>query len=282
MKPIAKSQNRWPLFLMGALPLAFVLLYLPALERLVRFWHRSEDYSHGFLIIPICLYLIWHKRQVLQTLPIRSGRGGMALTVVSLMVYAVAEFAGILTVASASMILTLMASVFYLFGPHILRTLLFPLVFLIFMIPVPGQVFSALTIPLQLLVSQISTSVAQFLSVPVYREGNVIHLSEHTLQVIQACSGLRSMVSLLMLSALLGHMTLRSYALQTGLIISGIPVAVVVNIVRVLAMILAFHYLDYDLTKGTQHTVLGGAIFVLALLLLMMFQRVLSKWDPSN
>ena len=266
---------------MGILLAALSALYYPAMLRLVQYWHRSEDYSHGFLIIPLSLYMIWQKRDELRRVIVQPNNAGLILTISAVGIYVIAEFAGVMTLAALSIIPITMGSIWFLFGNEMLKQLLFPVCFLIFMIPVPGQVYSAATFPLQLFVSTFSTYISQIMSIPVYREGNIIHLPEHTLQVVQACSGLRSMISLLSLSAVFGYFSLRANFLRAVLFASGIPVAIMVNVVRVVAMILAFHYFDMDLTQGSIHTFFGAAIFVLAIILLVALRGILSKWDKS-
>ena len=102
------------------------------------------------------------------------------------------------------------------------------------------------------------------------------------MQVVQACSGLKSMISLLTLSAILSYFTLKSNFLRTVLFVSGIPAAIVVNIIRVLLSVVAYHYFNYDLTKGTTHTIFGMIIFILALIFIAIAQKVLSTWDKGR
>jgi len=180
------------------------------------------------------------------------------------------------------MVLLLAGAIIYLYGFLIFKELLFPLVFLLFMIPIPGQIYSSLTIPLQLFVSNVSVWLASTIGISIYREGNVIHLPDRTMQVVQACSGLRSMVSLLMLSAIFGYFTLRSNFLRAVLFVSGLPAAILVNIIRVLLLVTAFYYLNYDLTTGTIHTLFGMTIFILALIFIAIAQKVLSTWDKEH
>ena len=261
---------------------AFVAAYLPVWKNLVTFWHASEDYSHGFLIVPLSLYIIWQKRGTLAKTPIYPSWWGVCLVVFSLIVYVVAYFAEVTTLASVSMILALTGVIIYLFGVAFLKQIIFPLFLLLLMIPVPAQVYSAVTIPLQLMVSKASAGAAWLMGIPLYREGNLIHLPDRTLaRVVQACSGLRSMIALLTLGAVFGYMTLHSNWLRAILFFSGIPFAILVNIVRVLAMIVAFHYFQYDLTSGNVHTVFGLIIFLLALALIALTKGVLSLWDMS-
>jgi exosortase len=179
------------------------------------------------------------------------------------------------------MILFIAGVIISFYGFKVLKELLFPLAVLLFMIPVPAQIYASLTVPLQLLVSAVSTWIASVLGIPVYREGNVIHLPEHTLQVVQACSGLRSMISLLTLSAIFAYLTLKSNFLRTILFLSGIPAAIAVNIFRVLAMAFAFYYFNYDLAHGSVHTMFGVVIFFLALAIIASVKGVLTIWDRS-
>jgi exosortase len=176
-------------------------------------------------------------------------------------------------------VLLLGGVIIYLYGFLTLKELCFPIVFLLFMIPIPAQIYSALTIPLQLFVSKVSVWIAAHLGVPIYREGNIIHLPDRTMQVVQACSGLRSMISLLALGGIFGYLTLRSNLLRVILFLSGIPAAILVNIIRVLLLVATFHYFTFDLTQGTVHTIFGMVIFLLALMLMYGMKGILSHWD---
>ena len=273
----SKQNFLLPLILLAG----FILAYYPVLIGLVNAWKGSDEYSHGFLIIPISAYIIWQKKNALSRVAFRPSWIGIIVVVTSLLIYTVARYADILTLAPVAMVLSLFGLVLYLYGFPMFKELFFPLCFLFFMMPVPAQVYSALTIPLQLLVSKVSVGFTHLLDLPVLREGNVIHLPDQTLQVVQACSGLRSMISLLMLSAVFGYLTLHSNILRGILFVSGVPVAVFVNIIRVVIMILAFHYFKYDLTEGAVHTVFGVVIFALALISIAFLKGVLGVWDKS-
>lgn len=273
------SQPQW--FLLALLFAGFILVYFPVWKSLVLAWYNSDDYSHGFFIVPICVFIIWQKRKTLAETPIQSSSWGLAVVIFALLIYLLGHLGEIATVASFSMVLVLAGLVIYFFGLQMFKELLFPLFLLLFMIPVPSQIYSTLTIPLQLFVSQVSAGIAGILGIPIYREGNVINLPEYTLQVVQACSGLRSMISLLTLSAIFAYMTLKSNTLRTILFLTGIPAAIVVNIFRVLLMIVAFYYFQYDLAEGSVHTVFGVVIFILALAIIAGMKGLLSYWDTS-
>ncbi len=115
--------------------------------------------------------------------------------------------------------------------------------------------------------------------IPILREGNVLHLPQHSFQVIQACSGLRSIISLLTVSLLFAYLTLRSNPLRTLLFLAGLPVAIAVNVLRVLLMVLGFHLFGIDLTQGRVHELFGLGVFMAAILLIICIRRLLAKWD---
>ena len=276
-----KTYNLPTLLLTIFLFATFIFAFFPVWKKLIITWYSSDQYSHGFLVVPISLYIIWQKKNILVKTPSRHSWWGLALVIFSLLLYLFAHFAEILTLSSFSMVLLLAGAIIYLYGFLIFRELLFPLVFLLFMIPIPGQIYASLTIPLQLFVSKLSVWLVSTIGIPVYREGNVIHLPDITMQVVQACSGLRSMISLLMLSAIISYLTLKSNILRFVLFLTGIPAAIFVNIIRVSLMVFAFYYFNYDLTKDSVHTVFGIIIFCIALIIIGLSKGVLSIWDKS-
>ena len=279
-----KNQNaKFYAFLLALLFLTFILAYYPVWKRLILTWYNSDEYSHGFFIVPLVCFILWKKREILADIPVRPSLWGLALVLFSLLIYLIAHFAEISTLTSFSMIPLFAGIIIYFYGFKMLKELSFPLFLLLFMIPIPAQIYSALTIPLQLFVTKVSVWLSAHMGIPIYREGNVIHLPDRTMQVVRACSGLRSIISLLTLGAILGYFTLKSNFLRSILFLSGIPAAIFVNIIRVLLLIFAFHYFNYDLTTGSIHTIFGVIIFFLALLFIIVIKGVLSFWDkPAN
>jgi exosortase A len=267
---------------LGSILLAcFLFAFFPTLKSLISAWSNSDEFSHGFLILPICLYLVWRKRHTIKNTPIQPTYWGLGIALLSLLLYLVAHLAEIKTLSSISIVILMGGVVIYLWGLLIFKELMFPLFFLFFMIPVPSQIYAYLTIPLQLLVSQISAGLAQLASIPLYREGNLISLPDYTFHVVRACSGLRSMLSIMCLAAIFGYLTLRSNVLRGILLISGIPVAVFVNIIRVFLMIAIYYYFNYDLSHGSVHTLFGMIIFLIALIMVSVMKGVLSIWDKQ-
>ncbi len=190
-----------------------------------------------------------------------------------------ARYAEIATLSALVMVMALASLILFVAGWAYLQETLFSLGLLLFMIPIPEQVYSSLTVPLQLLVSRISVFVAHMLDIPVYGEGNVLHLPNHTLEVIQACSGLRSLMSLTTIGLIIGYFFLRSNSLRFAMLASALPLAILVNCLRVLMTIVVLYYFRFNLTDGLLHTLFGAATFVVALVLLMLTQKGLARWD---
>jgi len=193
--------------------------------------------------------------------------------------FVLTRYAEIVTLSALFMVLALASTVLFVAGWSYLREMLFPLTLLFFMIPVPEQIYVSLTLPLQLLVSHISVVTCHVFDIPTYREGNVIYLPTHTLEVAEACSGLRSLTSLITMTFLMGYFFLRSNTLRFVMLISALPLAILVNCLRVLFTIFFLYFLQIDLTKGVVHTLFGIATFMVALLLLALEQKRLARWE---
>jgi exosortase len=220
------KKNRTALVFLGLFVLAFIIVFFPTWQSLFNAWSSSDDYSHGFLIVPLSLYFVWQKKESLRTATIKPSWIAFPLVLITLSLYLVAQYAEIMTLASLSMILFLGASLFLLFGFQVLKICIFPLFLLFFMVPVPAQIYAAMTIPLQLFVTKVTVFIASSIGIPILREGNVISLPEHTLQVVQACSGLRSIMTLLTLGIVIAYFSLKSNLLRTILFLFAIPIAI--------------------------------------------------------
>jgi len=257
----------------------FLSVYHPVLTRLINAWSHSDDYSHGFAIVPLALYILWQKRESLLEKQVGGEWPGFLLITVSLLVQVVATKGEMQTFASVSMVFFVWGTVIFLFGYTIFRACLFSLLILFFMIPVPSQIIAGLTIPLQLVVTKVSVELASLIGIPVYREGNIIQLSRGSFEVVQACSGLRSIMSMLTLGAVLGYFTLRSNVLRGILFLLAIPIAILVNIFRVFVLVAVYYFLSIDLSNGAIHTIMGLAIFCVAIGLFLLTSKGFAQWE---
>ena len=256
----------------------FIIGYYPAIEILVGKWSASEDYAHSFLIVPIIAYMIWDRREIFIKYE-SSGFGGLLLLVCSVLSYIIALQTQIPTVIFLATAVTLTGLLMYFGGISVFRELAVPIILIFMIIPIPNQLYSMVTLPLQLKVTQMNEVLVQLLGVPIYREGNVLQIPEKSFEVVEACSGLRSLIALTTLSLVFGYFTLQKSLFKCLLFIMSIPIAILVNVIRVFVLVVAFHFFKLDLSVGTTHTILGMAVFLLGLVLLFAGQRVLELWE---
>jgi exosortase len=260
----------------------FIIAYFSTLELLVQKWAASDEYTHAFFTVPIIIYMLWQKRRFLEGSSGRSVKPSLALLILSLLLYILSLGLQIPTISFMTMVMTIFSGLIYLAGFRAVTKMATPLLLLLLIIPIPNQLYSMVTLPLQLQASQVSEVVIRLFGIPLFRDGNILHLPEKTFQVVEACSGLRSMITLLTLSLIIGYFLLRKKLSKSLLIAASMPVAFFVNIIRVVTMVLAFHFFQLDVTTGTAHTVMGVVIFVIALLMLFTLQRILEFWETEK
>jgi exosortase len=243
---------------------SFTLLYWNVMVKLVNDWSTDDNYSHGFLIVPLALYLAWERRERVFALPLKPSWLGLAVVLCSVIVLAAGTLGAELFLARISMIGVLVGAIVYLAGwPH-LRALIFPVAFLLLMVPVPAILFNQITFPLQLLASQAGEYGLSALSIPVLREGNIIVLAHTKLEVVEACSGIRSLVSLLTLGIVYSYFVDERAPVRWAISLSAIPVAIVSNAMRITGTGVAAHYYGVEAAEGFFHSFSGWVVFVVA------------------
>lgn len=257
------------------LVLLLVSLYADILQLLVVQWWTDPNFSHGFFVPAFSAFVIWQKRRELAALPGEPSWAGLvvvagALGVLIIGVLGVEQF-----LSRSSFVVLLSGLVIYFFGWAIFRALLFPLVFLFLMIPIPAIIFNQIAFPLQILASQLATSFLELVGVPALRLGNIIELPVMTLEVVEACSGIRSLVSLTTLAIIYGYLLEPQWLRRTALAISAIPIAVIANALRVAGTGLLGEYWSPDKAEGFFHTFSGWLLFVVSLLLLFSLHSVM-------
>jgi exosortase len=261
--------------LAGGLAVALIWTYWLVIPALVAQWWNEPEYSHGFLVPLISGYLVWTKRDALRTTPITAGRWGLALMGLALLTYITGSVGADLFLQRVSFVMMIAGSILYIGGWAMLKALLFPLGFLLLMIPLPGIIFNSIAFPLQLFAAQVASSVMESCAVPVFREGNVMHLAAASLDVEEACSGIRSLVSLTTLGVLYSYMTYSTWLPRVILMLAVVPIAIVANVFRVTVTGLIAHYASVDAAMSVFHTAGGLGVFLIAALLLLGVSRLL-------
>jgi exosortase len=263
-----------------ALALAWLWLYHDVIRQLADDWRVDENYSHGFLIPFISGYALWAKRDTLASLPLapRWLMGGAMLLLAVLLLWA-GILSGELYATRLSLCLSLVGIALYLGGSQWLRACAFPLGLWLLAIPVPSLLFNPLAFRLQLLASDWATRAIRAFGVPALREGNVIELVNMKLQVVEACSGIRSLMTLLTLAVVYAYFFERSWWRRIALLLTVAPIAVVTNAARVTATGLLAHRYGESMAEGFLHNFSGALVFIAAVLLLLFTAWLLSRID---
>src|SRR5712691_7539174 len=261
---------------------AFGYLYASVLPALVADWANDPDYSHGFLIPVLSGYFLWERRQTLAQLPVQPSLWGLLVMLLGVALLFLGNIGAELFLMRVSMVVLIAGLVLYYGGWQPLKVLTFPIGFLLFMIPWPAIILNTLTLPLQLLAARLSTSSLQLIDVPVYREGNVIFLPHATLEVVAACSGIRSLVSLLALAVVFAYMTQRHVWKIVVLVVSATPIAIIANAFRIWGTGVLAHVYGPQAAEGFYHTFAGWLVFVIAFVLLTVEGAVLSRFGKKH
>jgi exosortase len=254
-----------------------VWLYGRALSSLVQQWASDGDYSHGFFVVPLAAFFAWERRDALRRAPSRPSVWGLVLLGVSLTVFLAGIFGAELFLTRVSLIGVLAGAILFVWGRNHFRTLLFPLAFLLLMVPLPSLVFNQIAFPLQLLASRVGETAIAAAGIPVLREGNVLHLANTNLEVAEACSGIRSLVSLLMLAIVLGYFTEPRTPARVAIALSALPIAIAANASRVAGTGIASHWLGPEAAEGFFHMFSGWLMFVVAFAGLVAVQRLIGR-----
>jgi exosortase len=271
----AKSSTLWqtlkPFGWQGLLLVAALsVLYAPVLKILVRQWYNDADYSHGFLVPLLSLYLIWQRREKLAQIVRRPSPWGMLVVLLSLGLLFLGSLGAELFLTRVSMLGTICGLVLYFCGGALLRAMAFPLAFLLFAIPIPVLIYNEIVFPLQFVASKFATSTLEMLNLfPIMREGNVLILPNMSLEVVEACSGIRSLMSLLALAAGYGYLAERSTVVRWLLFLAMVPLAIISNGTRVMITALMANYIGPRAAEGFMHEFSGWVIFVVATVLFL-------------
>jgi exosortase len=264
------------------LAVCFGYLYRQVIIKLVNDWYIDENYSHGFLIIPIALYFVWERRNRLKEAANNPSSWGLGIVLGSMAML----LAGILGSEQFLMRISILGAIagfiLYLYGWNHLKILSLPVAFLLLMIPIPAIVINQIAFPLQLLASRFGEIALNLFQIPVLREGNVINLANTSLEVAEACSGIRSLISLLTLGIAYGYFVDSRLWVRIAIVIATIPIAVAANGIRVAGTGIAAHYYGPEAAQGFFHTFSGWIIFVAAFIMMIIFYSVIIWMSPNR
>ncbi len=237
----------------------------------------NSYYSHGFLIPLIAGYLIWQKRRELAQIEPESSVWGLLIFILSLLLHLLGTIVYIYSISGFSIVFLVMGAYLFLFGWKRIKMIAFPLVFLVFMIPLPLALLQTLSFPLKLIVAEVAAGIVSMFGIPVFREGFYITIPSGILVIGSPCSGLRSLISFLALGAILAHMVNSTIIRKFFLFLCAIPIAVFSNFIRVSILILISTWFGIDsASPGTLiHMLSGIFVFVIGMILLFITGKFL-------
>jgi len=271
-----------PLWQAGVLTVVCLWLYWPTLRHLIGQWWHDPNFSHGFFVPLFSAFVIWQERERLSRVLPRPSRFGLVVLFLGLGVLIVGRLGAELFLERSSMLLVLAGAVILFWGWNLFRAMLFPWAFLLMMIPIPTILFDQITFPLQLLASRVAAAVLPVFGVPVLREGNVINLPAMPLQVAEACSGIRSLMSLVTLAIIYGYLLEKRLWVRWVLAIAAVPITVLANDVRIVGTGLLVQYWNPEAAEGYFHSSWGLITFIIALFLFYALHGLIRFLFPDK
>jgi exosortase len=282
LSPAQIAEQRRAALLFGAVAIAATALFGPILYYMVLHWNAVADYSHGFLVVPLAGFFAWERRRDLRHAVVDPSWWGVLPLALGTAALTVGRLGTELTSMRSAYVLTLIGLVLLLLGKQVFRILAFPLLFLFLMVPLPQSLVNVVAFPLQLTAADWAVQLLYLLRIPALREGNIIHLPETQLFVAEACSGLRSLMALITLAIVFAYFFRRSWVQRVVIVASAIPIAIIVNSLRVAATGILTYNFGQKAAEGVIHELQGMITFGGAFLLLLAEAWLLSKFWPDT
>jgi len=271
--------NKW---YVAAYCVVIALVYHEIIVDMVADWARDDNYSHGFLVPLVSGYFLWANRKSILRTTVKPAGWGLVIVLLGVAQLVVGSLATEYFTMRTSMIVITGGTIIYILGWEPYKRMQLALLYLFLMVPIPAIIYDSMTMPLKLFVAKISVKGLVFFGYPVLREGNIIMLPNITLEVADACSGLRSLMSLIALSVAFAFLTQRGIWKKWVLIVSALPVAVITNILRVFGTgILAKHYGSVA-AEGFFHEFAGFMVFFVAMVIMAVIGWLLKLGEKRN
>jgi exosortase len=246
-----------------------VICYAPVIRHLIWQWSNDEDMGHGFFVPLVSAYIMWQVRDEIAITPIRPNYWGLALIAWGALQLYIGTLGSELFLQRTAMLFTIVGAIMLTCGMRMLKTLAFPLFLLVFMIPIPQIIYTQITFPLQLFASRVAEGTLALIGIPVLRDGNVLELASQKLSVVEACSGIRSLLSLTFLSLVYAYFFDSKKWMRWALLLATVPIAIIANAGRVtITGILS--EIRTDLAQGFFHSLEGWLIFLVAMVLMVV------------
>ncbi len=259
-----------------------VVVYFPVLRHLVSVWSSDDDMGHGFFVPLVAGYLVWQRRAPLMAMEWKPAWWGVAVLLLGVAESYVGTLGAEQFLQASSVLVTVVGILLVLGGVELVKELAFPLLLLPFMIPLPALIYNKITFPLQLFASWVAENVLNLIAIPTLRDGNVLRLPNQTLNVAEACSGIRSLLSLTFLSLVYGYFFDRRVWMRVALFVATVPIAILTNAGRVTITGIVGETIDPSLASGFSHELEGFLVFLAAIGMLIALHAILNRFSKSR
>jgi len=255
-------------------------LYGPVLTQMVIQWWQDPDYGDRFVVPVFVGYVLSQRRHKLRQVSLEPNNFGFPLMLGAIGLLLVGTLGAELFVSRSSLLFLLGGILLFFAGWKMLSAVAFPLAFLALMIPLPALIYNQVTFPLQLLASRLASNSLELLGIPVLREGNVLVLPNYSLEVVEACSGIRSLMSLIALAVAYGYFVEQRLWARITLVVMMLPIAVASNALRVVGTGVVTYFWGPQYAEGFFHFFQGWLIFVSAVGCMLFVHWFLSHLAP--
>jgi exosortase len=255
-------------------------LYSSVIPGMVVQWYQDDNYSHGFLIPVIAGYFLYQRLDILKETRAVPSNLGLFVIVIALCQLIVASLCTEYFTLRLSLVVMIAGMVLYFFGAEVFKSVRLPILYLIFMIPLPYVLYNGLTFPLKQFISRISVGFLKSIGIAVLQEGNIIILASTTLEVADSCSGIRSLVSLLAIATAYAFYLHFSRPCTWIIILSAVPLAIFSNALRVIATGILVQHWGARAAEGMFHEMAGMAAFALSLILIVALGTMMHRMRP--
>jgi exosortase len=272
-RPWSRRLVVWCVILAGLI----LMLYASVIKDLVLQWCTDPDYGHGFFVPLFSGYILWHERERWTKTEIKPSNFGFLVMLGAVGLLLLGSLGAEFFTSRFSLLVLLAGMILFLAGWKMLRAVSFPLAYLIWMIPIPVIIYNEITFPLQLIASRLATAGLELAQVPVLRDGNILVMSNYSLEVVEACSGIRSLMTLMALAVAYGYLVSPRRWVRYVLAVLMVPIAIVTNAIRIMGAGILAHHFGPAAAEGFLHEFSGWAIFLVALVLMFGSHWILRR-----